>query len=100
MKRFEQDAGAAYITSEVTRCLSISPSIDDIKVDTRKPRVRELHAKTMSNAYNYFKTPQGRANIMKGWEVAGISKAVTEARGCSDPIDICQLLNPFQNMSI
>jgi hypothetical protein len=101
MKRFEQDAGAAYITSEVARCLNISPRIDDIKVNTSKPRVRELHAQTVSKAYTYFKTPQGRTNIMKGWVAAGISKAVDDIRHCSrEPVDICQLLDPFQNMSI
>ena len=58
LKRIEQDASAEYISAEITRCLNISPRIDDIKVNTGKAVLRNLHAKTISKAYTYFKTPE------------------------------------------
>ena len=44
LKRIEQDDSAEYISAEITRCLQISPRIDDIKVNTGKPILRNLHA--------------------------------------------------------
>ena len=63
LKRIEQDDSAEYISAEITRCLQISPRIDDIKVNTGKPILRNLHAKTITKAFAYF---QGKQNILQG----------------------------------
>ena len=80
LKRIEQDDSAEYISAEITRCLQISPRIDDIKVNTGKPILRNLHAKTITKAFAYFQGPEGKQNILQGWKAAGIWKAVKSLR--------------------
>ena len=54
LKRIEEDGSAEYISAEITRFFQISPRINDIKVNTGKPVLRNLHAKTITKAFDYF----------------------------------------------
>ena len=100
LKRIEQDASAEYISAEITRCLNISPRIDDIKVNTGKAVLRNLHAKTISKAYTYFKTPEWKRNILQGWSAAGISKAVKRMCDTLNIRDTDGLVDPFSCLTL
>ena len=77
LKRSDQDDSPEYISAEITRCLQISPLIDDIEVNTGKPVLRNLHAKTITKAFDYFQEPKGKQTILQGWKAEKILKAVT-----------------------
>ncbi len=52
----------------------------NIKVNTSKPILRNLHAETISKAYAHCKTHEGKRNIINGWSAAGIVKALKNIR--------------------
>ncbi len=68
--------------------------VEDIRVDTRLSILKPLHAKTVTNAYKWLKTDAGVRNVIKGWEAAGIVKAVEDARKNT----VNDLIDPFKNM--
>ena len=78
LKRIEENASAEYISDEIARCLKISPGIDETKVNRGKAVLRTLHPKTILKSFTYFKTPEGKSNILQEW--SGIAKAVKKIR--------------------
>ena len=55
----------------------------------RLPVVRNLHAKTIGNIYNFFKTDKGKQIVLSGWKAAGILD-----------ISADELIDPFSRLAI
>ena len=71
-------------------------NIEDAKVDTKLSILKPLHAKTLTNSYNFFKTEAGKKIIMSGWRGAGILKAVNDSR----QTNVESLLDPFAKLVV
>ena len=83
-KRIEQDDSAEYISAEITRCLQISPRIDDFKVNTGKPILRNMYAKrliTLSDQKASKTFCMARVKSCRNFENSKIIKKCTEHNG-------------------
>ena len=99
LKYFEQREFSRYYSECIARSLRVNPDapIEDAKVDVRLSIIKPLHAKTMSNAYRFFATPEGRKVIIGGWRGAGIQAAVKKSREGQAVED---LIDPFKDLFI
>ena len=66
--------------------------VADASVDTKLSTLKPFHAKS----YQYFKSEEGRKNILSGWRGSGIRQAVTQSRDTSWQ----SMLNPFAALSL
>ena len=71
-----------YFTTSIAKALEDDPSRDasTIKVDFKLSSLKQLHVKSLREVYEYLKLDKGRSLIKFRFRVAGITKAVQDAR--------------------
>ena len=68
----------------------------DARVDTKLSILKPLHAKSLVMSYEFFRSEEGKNNILSGWRAAGISKAFSESRETGWN----SVLDPFSNLRL
>ena len=87
-KRFSE-----WYSNQIFQCLENGSEVGDVKVDVKPIVIKPLHAKWLSEFYNYINSSDGQEITRNGWLRAGIADAVKMGSTQLPSLD------PFQDIS-
>jgi len=78
-----------WYSEEVQRQVDSRVNFEDVNVERKLSVLKPIHATWLVDVYNFFTSAQGRVDVLKGWEKAGI-KGVVTGRDLLPPVHPCQ----------
>ena len=84
-----------WYTDQVKSELDKGKKIEEIDISMKLSILKPLHAKWLTDLYNYMTSPDGQAVSLKGWGVAGITEAVQKDLNGLPSLDLFHDIDPL-----
>ena len=84
-----------WYTDQVKSELDKGKKVEEIDISMKLSILKPLHAKWLTDLYNYMTSPDGQAVSLKGWGVAGITEAVQKDLNGLPSLDLFHDIDPL-----
>ena len=94
-KSFMKKKFTLWYTDQVKSELDKGKKVEEIDISMKLSILKPLHAKWLTDLYNYMTSPDGQAVSLKGWGVAGITEAVQKDLNGLPSLDLFHDIDPL-----
>ena len=94
-KSFMEKKFTLWYTDQVKNELDKGKKIEEIDISMKLSILKPLHAKWLTDLYNYMTSPDGQAVSLKRWGVAGITEAVQKDLNGLPSLDLFHDIDPL-----
>ena len=97
-KAFLKRKFTQWFAQQFDKYLSLGNRVEDIEMKFHLTEIKPIHAKWITQFYDYISTEDGSKVIINGWKKSGISDAVMNGSSSLPSLDPFQTISPLPQL--